>query len=352
MPAASTTLRSCICPHWPRVLGLRRAVTSAPVSVRSRSPESASARSCASSRPRDSRRSWSRREQFRVDPAELLLDRPDQLLDRRPALLELAVGLGLGGLQLRPRHLGQLRHARLQRVGAQRLERLPQLALGVLHGRQALGRPLALVRQVGAGLHELTIELAGTVGLPPRARAAAAAAPPARCPAPIRMPTMRKRISMGRQALRDRRTDRKNACMSASSIRLRLRIHGRVQGVWFRDSVRRIATEHGVSGWAENLPDGSVEVVLEGRARRGPGGRGVLPGGAGARSGRPMSTSGRRPSRGSVASRSASERRGARPRAAQTSTGSSLPARRSRPRCTAAMNFDRLTSSVLRISSA
>ena len=35
-----------------------------------------------------------------------------------------------------------------------------------------------------------------------------------------------------------------------------------------------------------------------------------------------------------------------------TSAGSSLPARRSRPRCTAAMNFDRLTSSVLRISSA
>ena len=35
-----------------------------------------------------------------------------------------------------------------------------------------------------------------------------------------------------------------------------------------------------------------------------------------------------------------------------TSAGSSLPARRSRPRCTAAMNFERLTSRVLRISSA
>jgi acylphosphatase len=69
---------------------------------------------------------------------------------------------------------------------------------------------------------------------------------------------------MGRQALRDGRTDRKNACMTAQSTRLRLQIHGRVQGVFFRDSVRRTATEHGVSGWAENLPDGSVEVVLEG----------------------------------------------------------------------------------------
>jgi acylphosphatase len=75
---------------------------------------------------------------------------------------------------------------------------------------------------------------------------------------------MRKMISMGRQALRDRRTDRKNACMSSQPTRLRLQIHGRVQGVWFRDSVRRTATEHGVSGLARNLPDGSVEVVLEG----------------------------------------------------------------------------------------
>jgi acylphosphatase len=69
---------------------------------------------------------------------------------------------------------------------------------------------------------------------------------------------------MGRQGLRDGRTDRKNGCMSASPTRLRLSIHGRVQNVWFRDSVRRTAAEHGVSGWAENLEDGSVEVVLEG----------------------------------------------------------------------------------------
>jgi acylphosphatase len=69
---------------------------------------------------------------------------------------------------------------------------------------------------------------------------------------------------MGQQASRDRRTDRKNACMSPALTRLRLQIHGRVQGVWFRDSVRRTATEHGVSGWAENRRDGSVQAVLEG----------------------------------------------------------------------------------------
>ena len=39
---------------------------------------------------------------------------------------------------------------------------------------------------------------------------------------------------------------------------------GRVQGVFFRDSLRRAAQEAGVGGWAANLPDGSVEIVLEG----------------------------------------------------------------------------------------
>jgi acylphosphatase len=41
-------------------------------------------------------------------------------------------------------------------------------------------------------------------------------------------------------------------------------IAGRVQGVWFRDSVRRIAEAHRVSGWARNLRDGTVEVWAEG----------------------------------------------------------------------------------------
>jgi acylphosphatase len=39
---------------------------------------------------------------------------------------------------------------------------------------------------------------------------------------------------------------------------------GRVQGVWFRDSVRRIAEARGVGGWARNLRDGTVEVWAEG----------------------------------------------------------------------------------------
>ena len=47
-------------------------------------------------------------------------------------------------------------------------------------------------------------------------------------------------------------------------IRRRVKVHGRVQGVFFRDSTRERARAHGVAGWAKNMPDGSVEAVLEG----------------------------------------------------------------------------------------
>jgi acylphosphatase len=43
-------------------------------------------------------------------------------------------------------------------------------------------------------------------------------------------------------------------------------VSGRVQGVYFRDSCRRGATEHGVAGWVRNLPDRRVEAVFEGAA--------------------------------------------------------------------------------------
>jgi acylphosphatase len=47
-------------------------------------------------------------------------------------------------------------------------------------------------------------------------------------------------------------------------IRYRVLISGRVQGVFFRDTCRRVAERHGVSGWVRNLPDGRVEAVFEG----------------------------------------------------------------------------------------
>ncbi|HLX81353.1 MAG TPA: acylphosphatase [Burkholderiales bacterium] len=59
-----------------------------------------------------------------------------------------------------------------------------------------------------------------------------------------------------------------------------LRIAGRVQGVGYRDALRRESLANGVSGWVRNRRDGTVEAVLQGRpeavdavfawARRGP----------------------------------------------------------------------------------
>jgi acylphosphatase len=49
-------------------------------------------------------------------------------------------------------------------------------------------------------------------------------------------------------------------------IRKRVVVHGFVQGVFFRDSVRRQAVGTGVSGWARNNRDGTVEAVFEGES--------------------------------------------------------------------------------------
>jgi acylphosphatase len=47
-------------------------------------------------------------------------------------------------------------------------------------------------------------------------------------------------------------------------IRARVRITGKVQGVYFRQNTRIVANRHRVSGWVKNLKDGRVEAVLEG----------------------------------------------------------------------------------------
>lgn len=49
-------------------------------------------------------------------------------------------------------------------------------------------------------------------------------------------------------------------------IRKRVVVHGLVQGVFFRDSVRRHAVGTGVGGWVRNNRDGRVEAVFEGDA--------------------------------------------------------------------------------------
>jgi acylphosphatase len=44
----------------------------------------------------------------------------------------------------------------------------------------------------------------------------------------------------------------------------RVIVSGEVQGVYFRDTCRATATEHGVRGWVRNLPDHTVEALFEG----------------------------------------------------------------------------------------
>jgi acylphosphatase len=52
--------------------------------------------------------------------------------------------------------------------------------------------------------------------------------------------------------------------MQSDRVRRRVVVHGRVQGVFFRDSARERARAHGVDGWVTNRSDGAVEAVLEG----------------------------------------------------------------------------------------
>ena len=47
-------------------------------------------------------------------------------------------------------------------------------------------------------------------------------------------------------------------------IRRRVIVHGRVQGVFFRDTARRMAQSRGLGGWVRNTPEGTVEAVFEG----------------------------------------------------------------------------------------
>jgi acylphosphatase len=49
-------------------------------------------------------------------------------------------------------------------------------------------------------------------------------------------------------------------------VRARIRVRGRVQGVWFRATAEREAARLGVTGFARNERDGSVLVEAEGHA--------------------------------------------------------------------------------------
>jgi acylphosphatase len=49
---------------------------------------------------------------------------------------------------------------------------------------------------------------------------------------------------------------------------LKAAVYGRVQGVFFRDSVARWARELRLAGYVRNLPDGTVEVRAEGERQQ------------------------------------------------------------------------------------
>ena len=46
--------------------------------------------------------------------------------------------------------------------------------------------------------------------------------------------------------------------------RVRMKIKGKVQGVFFRASTREAAERYGIKGWVKNMSDGTVETVAEG----------------------------------------------------------------------------------------
>ena len=47
-------------------------------------------------------------------------------------------------------------------------------------------------------------------------------------------------------------------------VAVRLRIRGRVQGVWYRGWMVDEARDHGLAGWVRNRRDGSVEALIIG----------------------------------------------------------------------------------------
>ncbi|MBT5201160.1 MAG: acylphosphatase [Thaumarchaeota archaeon] len=49
-----------------------------------------------------------------------------------------------------------------------------------------------------------------------------------------------------------------------SNQRIRLFVTGRVQGVFFRQTLKIMAKKNDIFGWVKNLKDGRVEAVLEG----------------------------------------------------------------------------------------
>ena len=48
-------------------------------------------------------------------------------------------------------------------------------------------------------------------------------------------------------------------------MRVRIKVYGRVQGVFFRANTKEKALELGLNGWVRNNEDSSVEILVEGK---------------------------------------------------------------------------------------
>ncbi|MEM3362106.1 MAG: acylphosphatase [Candidatus Anstonellaceae archaeon] len=55
--------------------------------------------------------------------------------------------------------------------------------------------------------------------------------------------------------------------MENSPKAFRIFVYGRVQGVFFRAWAREQAKKLSLVGWAKNLPDGSVEIFVQGKSQ-------------------------------------------------------------------------------------
>jgi acylphosphatase len=53
-----------------------------------------------------------------------------------------------------------------------------------------------------------------------------------------------------------------------AKVAYRVRVYGRVQGVFFRTSMKEVAEDLGVDGWVRNMPDGSVEALVSGEEEK------------------------------------------------------------------------------------
>ncbi|MDG7001065.1 MAG: acylphosphatase [Nitrososphaerota archaeon] len=52
---------------------------------------------------------------------------------------------------------------------------------------------------------------------------------------------------------------------STTFVAFRIVISGRVQGVFFRTTMKSLADSNDVVGWVRNLPDGTVEALVQGK---------------------------------------------------------------------------------------